>query len=184
MGGRGLNRWAEAERTREERKQGACSCSIFKVCIIRLVLTRGPGLMKLFLLFSLTLCSRLPECLSLSLSFSALRSSSSFCVYLPFSYLLTSVSSLTALFVRLAPFPIALCSLSAPRWIIAPRTAQPTQVLIMSLRREPCCSSQEKPSKVKNNIHCIMCLQKHMSLRLNIEEVTHRKFFLLAPTEK
>lgn len=68
VGGRGLNRWAEGERTREERKQGACSCSIFKVCIIRLVLTRGPGLMKLFLLFSLTLCSRLPECLSLSLS--------------------------------------------------------------------------------------------------------------------
>lgn len=65
VGGRGLNRWAEGERTREERKQGACSCSVFKVCVIRLILTRGPGLMKLFLLFSLTLCSHLPECLSL-----------------------------------------------------------------------------------------------------------------------
>lgn len=49
--------------------------------------------------------------LSIALSFSALRSSSSFFVYLPFSYLLTSVSSLTALFARLAPFPISLFSI-------------------------------------------------------------------------
>ncbi len=72
------------------------------------------------------------------------------CVYLPFSYLFTFVSSLTALsfpFVS-SRFPSAFVALS-PRWITAQRTAPQTQVRIMNLPRERCCSSQERPSKVK-----------------------------------
>lgn len=49
---------------RKERIQGKFCCTIFKVFIIRLYLTRGLSLMKLFLLFSLTPCSHLPKCLS------------------------------------------------------------------------------------------------------------------------
>lgn len=74
------------------------------------------------------------------------------CAYLPFSYLLTSVSSLTAHFLSPPPPRSTriqyLCAPISPRWIIAPRTAQPTQVQIMSLPREHCCLSRARPSKV------------------------------------
>lgn len=62
-------RWRGNRDKRED--PGKVCCTIFKVFIIRLYLTRGPSLMKLFLLFSLTLCSLLPKCLS-SISFSSI----------------------------------------------------------------------------------------------------------------
>lgn len=67
--------------------------------------------------------------------------------YLPFSYLFASVSSLTLLppFTLCIPF---FCAPISPRWIIAQRTVQRTQVRIMSLRREHCCLSQARRSKV------------------------------------
>lgn len=67
------------QNVRGRRIQGKFCCTIFKVFIIRLYLTRGLSLMKLFLLFFLPLCSHLPKCLS-SISLSSSRISLFFSV--------------------------------------------------------------------------------------------------------
>lgn len=99
----------------------------------------------------------------------------SLCVYLPFLYLFTPVSSLVTLFYTLSPrshpashLPVFLFS---PRWIIAQKTGQQTQVQIMSLQRELCCLSQERPSKVKPTETTMMhdIFLKNMSLRLRLK---------------
>lgn len=109
----------------------------------------SPQMALLFLLLlPCTLCSRL-------------------CAYLPFSYPLTSVSSLTAHFL-LPPHPTLpfqyLCAPISLRWIIAPRTALPTQVQIMSLPRERCYLSRARLSKVLISVTVIT--DEHASRRV------------------
>lgn len=172
------------ERGQREWIQGKFCCTIFKVFIIRLYLTRGLSLMKQFFLFSLTLCSHLPKCLSsislpsssisLSLPLCSLYSPSPLCVYLPFLYLFTCVSSFDGSFRYPSPssHPASHLSLiSPPRWITAQRTVQQTQVPIMSLQRERCCLSQARPSKVKITARAILygIFSKNTSPRLRLK---------------
>lgn len=133
---------------------------------MRLYLTRGLGLMKMFFLFSFTLRPHLPKYPS-SISSSAL--SLFLCVYLPFSYLLASVFVFdVSLFF---PSSHAASPYLSLRWIIAQRTGRPTQVQIMSLRRGRCCLSPERPSRVKITVLAIFhdIFSKNMSLRLMLK---------------
>lgn len=77
---------------------------------------------------------------SLALCLSALFISVHFCFVVDGSFCSLSLS-------RLA---LSLRGPISPRWTIAQRTVQQTQVRIMSLQREHCCLSPERPSKVKN----------------------------------
>lgn len=120
---RRANNQADGERAdRTRRIQGKFCCTILKVIMIRLYLTRGPSLMKLFFFSSLTLCSHLPKmplvfALLLYLSSPpSLALSLSVCAYLLFSHLVTFVWSLTALFSPCSSHPTSHLSvfLSAP----------------------------------------------------------------------
>ena len=147
---------------RKERTKRTFCCTIFKVFFIAVYLTRGISLMKLFFWFSFTRCSLLPKSLSSfsSLPFYLYLYSSVpriLCAYLASSYLFPSASSLMALFFFLSFLPPHLTSHFvyvpiSPRWIIAQRMAQQTQVQIMSSLRERCFLSLARPSKVKKKM--------------------------------
>lgn len=123
----------------------------FIITIINWTLTLGLSLMELLL----------------DLSHSLFRFSPKFLIYLPFH---SSDVFLFIVVVFLLPLPLCLsavftsvhcCSIFngsfsllshcvpvSPRWIIAQRTAQQTQVQIMNLQRAHWCLSLERPSKV------------------------------------
>lgn len=165
---------------RKEGIQGEFCCTIF---IIRLYLTRGLSLMKLLFLFSLALCSHLPNCLSsTSFLFTSISLSLSVLCVLPLPL------CLSALFISVhfcfifdgsfrsppPPHPLVsptLCAPVSPRWIIAQRTVQRMQVPIMSLQRERCCLSQERHSKVKITMTAIIydIFSKNTSMRLRLK---------------
>lgn len=145
------------KRGDEERR---FCCTIFKV-FIGLYVTVGLSLMKLFFLFSLpSLFSPVSPNGSLPLSpyhspttslhavFSPLRLSALF-ISAHFCFIFDGSLFVAFPTLHLHPPRIQnLCAPISPRWIIAPRTAQPTQVQIMSLLREHCCLSRARPLKV------------------------------------